>query len=68
VEAADENGTRPLMFACRGGHAPVFMALLAAGADPAAATAKGSTAMHFAASAGCSPVRGSDTADPPPLG
>lgn len=45
------------MFACRGGHAPAFLLLLEAGADPLAFTSKGSTPLHFAASAGCSPVR-----------
>ena len=58
VEAADENGTTPLMFACRGGHAAVALALLREGAETCATTSKGSTPLHFAASAGCSPVGG----------
>ncbi|CAN0305538.1 unnamed protein product, partial [Ectocarpus fasciculatus] len=56
VEAADENGTTPLMFTCRGGHVLAFSQLLEAGADPVASTSKGSTPLHFAASAGCPPV------------
>lgn len=40
------------MFACRGGHAAVAAALLEAGADPRAVTSKGSSPLHFAASAG----------------
>lgn len=58
MEAADENGTRPLMFASRGGHSKVVGPLLDAGADPLAATSKGSTPLHFAASAGSPSVRG----------
>lgn len=64
IEAADNSGTRPLMFACRGSHSQVADILLEAGADPRSTTSEGSTPLHFAAFAGSLLVRESMSENP----
>ena len=49
VDAADEQGTTPLMIAAGQGGAEVVTALLEAGAEVGAADAQGATALHYAA-------------------
>ncbi len=50
VDVANANGRTPLMFAAQRGHVPIVRALLAAGADAAAADALGRNAEELAAS------------------
>lgn len=52
VDAANENGWTPLIYAARWGHAELVSALLAAGADASARTRDGRTALSAARDGG----------------